>query len=59
MEQVKQTVCGITNKYNVKSAEDITDLEKQIVEGNYIDNIIKLHREKDKTLIILPLLGRI
>lgn len=49
IERVKQAVTQESaNIHNMKSAYDITDLEKQIVDGNYIDNIIKAHREQDK-----------
>ncbi len=87
MEQVKQAAAReIADKHNVKSAEDIADLEKRlkslqsedksikaelsdeqlklkrvsdlitayenIVEGNYIDNLIRLQREQEKVKTI-------
>ena len=87
MEQVKQAAAReIADKYNVKSAEDIADLEKRlkslqsedksikaelsdeqlklkrvsdlitayenIVEGNYIDNLIRLQREQEQVKTI-------
>ena len=86
MEEVKQAAREIAEKYGVKSAEDIAELEKRlrqlptaissikneisedqlklkrvsdliaayekIVEGNYIDNLIRAQREQSKTLII-------
>lgn len=84
MEQVKLAASEIANKYNVKTEDDVTDLEKRlkqlqaemksiksdlpddqlklkrvsclitayetIVEGNYIDNLVRAQKERDRIL---------